>query len=115
MNALPFPENSFDLIWSEGAIYVMGFEAGLRARRRLVRPGGHVVVSELSWLTRDPPPEPAAYWAEGHPGMRHVDENVAAARAAGYRVIDHVTLPEHAWWDDYYDPLMARSAELVWR
>ncbi len=27
-----------DLIWSEGAIYIMGFSAGLRAWRRLLRP-----------------------------------------------------------------------------
>ncbi len=27
---LNYPNNSFDLVWSEGAIYVIGFEKGLR-------------------------------------------------------------------------------------
>jgi ubiquinone/menaquinone biosynthesis C-methylase UbiE len=31
MKDLPFEAGSFDLVWSEGAIYIMGFEAGLRA------------------------------------------------------------------------------------
>ena len=39
------PRSSFDVIWSEGAIYIMGFERGLRAWRPLVRTGGYVVVS----------------------------------------------------------------------
>ena len=30
MDALDFPEHNFDIIWSEGAIYIMGSEAGLR-------------------------------------------------------------------------------------
>jgi ubiquinone/menaquinone biosynthesis C-methylase UbiE len=48
MNALPFPENSFDLIWSEGAVFIMGFDQGLKKWRTLVRPGGYLVVSEIS-------------------------------------------------------------------
>jgi cyclopropane fatty-acyl-phospholipid synthase-like methyltransferase len=30
MRHLDYPSGSFDLIWCEGAIYIMGFEAGLR-------------------------------------------------------------------------------------
>ena len=38
----------FDLIWSEGAIYIMGFSEGLRAWRPLLKPAGYVAVTELS-------------------------------------------------------------------
>jgi hypothetical protein len=31
MDALPFDEGEFDVIWSEGAVYNMGFEAGVSA------------------------------------------------------------------------------------
>jgi len=44
----PFPEQSFDLIWSEGAIYNIGFEEGLKRWRRLVPTGGHVAVTEAT-------------------------------------------------------------------
>jgi ubiquinone/menaquinone biosynthesis C-methylase UbiE len=50
MTELDFPDESFDLIWSEGAIYNLGFEAGLTLWRPLLPPGGHLAVSEASWL-----------------------------------------------------------------
>ncbi len=31
MDALPFEEQSFDAIWSEGAIYNIGFASGIKA------------------------------------------------------------------------------------
>ncbi|MEE4604811.1 MAG: class I SAM-dependent methyltransferase, partial [Desulfobacteraceae bacterium] len=40
MDALPFTVGEFDVIWSEGAIYNMGFEAGVAAWSRFLKPGG---------------------------------------------------------------------------
>ena len=54
MEALSFDNESFDLIWSEGAIYLLGFEHGLKSWRRFVKPGGFVAVSECTWLTATP-------------------------------------------------------------
>jgi SAM-dependent methyltransferase len=112
MFALPFPEKSFDLIWSEGAIYIIGFEAGLRAWKPLLRPGGYLGVTEISWLQPDPPEEIRAYWQAEYPGMRGVAENLATIRAAGYRETGHFTLPASSWWTDYYTPLEARLPRL---
>ena len=50
MEALPFAESAYDAIWSEGAIYNMGFAAGIKAWRRYLKPGGVLAVSELTWL-----------------------------------------------------------------
>ena len=50
----PFPDGSFDLVWSEGAIYNIGFEQGLKRWRRLLRAGGFIAVSEVSWLCEAP-------------------------------------------------------------
>ena len=33
----------------------MGFEAGLRAWEPLLKPGGYIAVTELTWLQPDPP------------------------------------------------------------
>lgn len=108
MEALPFAAGSFDLLWSEGAIYIMGFEEGLRAWRPLVRGGGFVVVSELSWFTGARPDEAAAFWAEGYPGMTSIAGNLARAEQAGYAVVDHFSLPSEAWWVSLYNPLRMR-------
>jgi SAM-dependent methyltransferase len=106
------PAGGVDLLWSEGAIYFLGFEEGLRLWRPLLAPGGCLAVTECSWLSADPPAEAAAFFAEGYPGMAGIEENVLRARAAGFEVLDHFTLPPKAWWDEYYTPLQEHMARL---
>jgi SAM-dependent methyltransferase len=107
------PAGSVDLLWSEGAVYLLGFEAGLRLWRPLLAPGGCLAASECSWLCADPPAEAAAFFREGYPGMAGIQENVGRSRAAGFDLIDHFTLPPEAWWDEYYAPLEQRMARLA--
>ncbi len=112
MGALTLPESSVDLLWSEGAVYHLGFEPGLRRWRPLLAPGGLAALSECTWLTDERPAEAAHFWGEAYPTMGTLDENRAAARAAGYEVLDTFTLPASAWWDAYYTPLLQRVEQL---
>jgi len=64
MRNIKFEDCSFDVVWSEGAIFMIGFEKGLREWRRLLTPDGYVVVSELSWLKHDVPQEAKDYDAD---------------------------------------------------
>lgn len=112
MDAVPEDEGPFDLIWSEGAVYNVGFDAGLRAWRDLLVPGGYVVVSDLSWLVDDPPGEVQTFWRAAYPGMRTVAANAAACAAAGYRWLGSVCLPDAAW-DAFYSAQRERCRE--WR
>ncbi len=84
MFELPFEEASFDLIWSEGAIYIMGFDQGLVGWRRFLRPNGWLGVSEVAWLRKDPPSELADFWNAGYPAIRTIDKNLAAIRYSNY-------------------------------
>jgi SAM-dependent methyltransferase len=108
MAELPFSDASFDLIWSEGAIYIMGFDEGLVQWRPLVKPGGYVVVSEASWFKPDPPTELEEFWAENYPAMRSVEDNLAATRDLGWKPVGNFHLPVEAWTEDYYGPLGKR-------
>lgn len=110
--ALGFPAASFDLLWSEGAIWRIGFERGLREWRRLLRPGGCLVVHEAVWLRPDPPQPILAYGQGLNPGLRTVPENLAQIPACGFDLLGSFALPEDAWWTEYYGPLEARIAEL---
>ena len=112
MFALDFEAKSFDAIWSEGAIYIMGFEQGLRACQPLLKPGGYVAVTELAWLRPNPPALVQDFWAAECPGMQSLRENLDFVRAAGYREIAHFVLPPSSWWDHYYTPQEARVAML---
>lgn len=102
----------FDLIWSEGAVYIIGFERGLRQWRNLLKPGGYVAVTELSWLQPDPPAAPVVFWQAAYADMGTIPQNLARLAAAGYRVLGHFVLPETAWWDNYYHPMAQRIAVL---
>ncbi|MFP2905639.1 SAM-dependent methyltransferase [Pyxidicoccus sp. 3LFB2] len=112
MGALGLPSGSVDLLWSEGAIYHLGFGPGLRRWRPLLAQGGHVAVTECTWLTDARPAEAARFWAEGYPTMGTIADNRATAEAEGYTVLDTFTLPPSAWWDDYYSPLLQRVERL---
>ncbi len=111
MGRLPCRTESLDAIWSEGAIYNIGFRAGLEAWRPFLRPGGYVAVTELTWLRETPPDEVKTFWKEGYPAMQGVADNLADLEASGYRPRGHFTLPESAWWD-YYGPVERRVRSL---
>lgn len=108
MRDLGLDEGSFDLIWSEGSLYFMGFRDGLTACRSLLAPGGIFAVSELSWLKMNQPDECKKFFANEYPAMVDVDTNLAVIRDCKYEVLGHFTLPESAWWDQYYHPLEDR-------
>ena len=108
MSALPFDRASFDLIWSEGAIYIMGFETGLNAWRPLLKTGGYIAVSELSFLRSRPSKRCVDHWKAAYPGMASVTSNLDAMVRAGYDVVGHFTLPKAAWTDHYYASLKQR-------
>jgi SAM-dependent methyltransferase len=111
-SALDDPPESWDLLWSEGAIYHLGFQGGLETWRPLLAPGGAAAVSELTWLGEpdERPDDVVAYWREGYPPMTTVEGNRAAAQRAGYDVVDAFALPAAAW-EEYYAPLERRAGE----
>ena len=57
MENLPFQEEELDLIWSEGAIYNIGFERGLNEWRKFLKLGGYIAVTENTWFTEERPAE----------------------------------------------------------
>ena len=115
MADLPFVPGRFDLLWSEGAAYIMGVERALHAWKRLLEPKGYLALSELVWLT-DRPPRPAReFFEREYPAMSSVERNAALFAEAGYQLIGHFTLADDSWWDDYYTPLKKKLPELLHR
>lgn len=108
MEDLPFADGSLDAIWAEGAIYNMGFEAGAAAWRRMLKPGGILAVSEITWLTAARPAELEAHWNREYPGIGTASEKLAVLERHGYVPIGYFPLPETCWLDNYYRPLERR-------
>ena len=107
MAAPDVPPGSVDLIWAEGSIYNIGFERGLASFLPLLKPGGHVAVTEACWLTPDPPAPCREFWNAEYPAITEVDACLEKIRACGYSLVGHFTLPSASWWADYYGPLQA--------
>lgn len=108
MDALPFEDEQFDVIWAEGAIYNMGFKAGAEAWRRFLKPGGVLAVSELTWLTAERPGELQAHWDAEYPEVDVASAKIAVLEQAGYAPLGYFTLPERCWLEKYYRPMQAR-------
>jgi ubiquinone/menaquinone biosynthesis C-methylase UbiE len=91
MLEMDFPDESFDIIWTEGAISVIGVERGLKDWRRLLVPGGFLVV---------------------HDEIRTMAKTVKKIREFGYKLLYQLPLPEDAHWTEYYEPLEIRIRQL---
>jgi SAM-dependent methyltransferase len=112
MTALPFPPASFDLLWCEGAAYILGLARALQAWRPLLRPGGRLALTEAVWLRPDAPEAVRRCWS-AHPGMGDVESCRRIVRACGYALLGDFVLPEDAWWTHYYAPMEERLAQLA--
>jgi SAM-dependent methyltransferase len=81
---IDLPDERFDIVWAEGALSEIGFVRALREWRRLLCPGGYLVV---------------------HDDARDLNRKLGSVTAHGYEMVGHFLLPEDAWWVDYYGPL----------
>lgn len=108
MNELPFEPAELDAIWSEGAIYNMGFEKGVRCWRRFLKPGGILAVSELTWLTEKRPVELTSHWREAYPEVATASAKFEILESCGYAPIGYFALSERCWMDNYYLPLQGQ-------
>jgi len=104
MDNLTFQNEELDLIWSEGAIYNIGFERGLNEWRKFLKTGGYIAVSEASWFTESRPDEINRFWMDAYPEIDTVSNKVARMQEAGYIPVATFILPENCWTDHFYAP-----------
>lgn len=115
MDALRFAEGEYDAIWAEGAIYNIGFAAGVEAWRRYLKPGGILAVSELTWLTDTRPEELQVHWDGEYPETATASAKMAILERIGFAPIGYFVLDEHCWLDNYYWPMQERFAGFLER
>jgi cyclopropane fatty-acyl-phospholipid synthase-like methyltransferase len=113
MDALPFKAESLDAIWSEGAIYNMGFEAGVAAWRQFLKPGGILAVSELTWLTAERPAALQAHWDAEYPQVDTASAKMAILEQHGFKPMGYFFLSESCWLDNYYRPIQQRLSAFL--
>jgi len=115
MAELPFEDEEFDVIWSEGAIYNIGFKKGVADWRRYVKPGGLLIISEITWITGTRPPKLQEYWDHEYPEIATASAKIKALEENCYSPIGYFVLPEHCWIDNYYQPMLANFPAFLGR
>ncbi len=106
------PPESFELIWSEGALYQICIESALLICHGLLRPGGYLAFTDAVWRKDNPPPEIKTSFDFDYPAMGTVADVLTAIDKTGLSLEGHFSLPNEAWWDDYYTPMERRMGEM---
>lgn len=91
MMDMNFPPNSFDIIWSEGAIIHIGFKQGLEEWKSLLVSEGYLVIHDSMWS---------------------LNRKIKAARSSGYHILGQFELSATIWWQKYYEPLKKQIDQL---
>ena len=104
MEDLPFDREELDLIWSEGAISHLGFEHGIKAWRKHLKPGAYLAVSEAVWFTAERPEEIRDFWLEAYPEIDTIPVKMAQLQNAGYLPVACFMLPKNCWTECFFDP-----------
>lgn len=108
MTEMVFEAQSFDLIWSEGALYLMGFENGLKKCHELLKDGGCLGVSELVYTTDQRPEEIAQYLEADYPAIKTLAGNRELVQNCGFQIVTEFVLPKSSWLNNYYLPMEER-------
>ena len=112
MTDIPFAAGSFDLLWSEGSAYIMGFNNALKAWHSLLTDNGYLVISDLVWLGKQQDDEITDFWRNEYPDMQTAEKRLGQCRQSGYELVDSRMMGKSAW-EAYTIPLQQRLDELA--
>ena len=104
MDSLSFSKESLDLIWSEGAIYNMGFEKGVQSWKEYLKPKGVLAVSEITWLTNTRPEPIHEYWTREYAEIGSASEKITILEKNEFKILGYFPLSTSSWVENYYNP-----------
>jgi ubiquinone/menaquinone biosynthesis C-methylase UbiE len=113
MEELPFPESTFDLIWSEGAIYNIGFKRGIREWKKFLKPGGYIAVSEITWITPTRQKKIHDFWKSEYPEIDLASAKIRTMEEEGFSPVGYFFLDQSSWLENYYQPLVKRFEDFL--
>ena len=115
MGDLPFASEEFDVIWSEGAIYNIGFEAGISAWKHFLKPNGKLIISEITWISSSRPLELENYWKNEYQEIDTESAKIEIIKKSGFSLEAYFVLPNHCWVENYYRPMQERFIDFLGR
>jgi ubiquinone/menaquinone biosynthesis C-methylase UbiE len=86
-----FKPLSFDIIWAEGVIHIIGFKRGFKVCHKILKKGGFLVLNEA---------------------IKGIKDYIDQLSSFGFTLYDWFKLPDNAWWDEFYKLLESRIKKL---
>lgn len=113
MNNFLFQNEELNLIWSEIAIYNIGFERGINEWYKFFKKGALLAVSEASWFTQERPVEINEFWNNEYSEIYTISNKVTQMQKAGYIPIANFVLPENCWTEHFYAPQVSAQKKFL--
>ena len=98
-----FANEEFDIVFCESSIEIIGFGKGLREWKRLLRPNGYMIVSDVSWL-RNPSSQSLKFWKDTYGEVDTIENKISQIEDEGFKFIDYVVVPKEDW-RNFHDKL----------
>ncbi len=86
-----FPDESFDILWDEGAVHIVNPKKSLKECTRILKINGYFVLGE---------------------GIKWLANTSQQFSKFGFKLVDKFLLPEEFWWKEYYEILEKRIENL---
>ena len=115
MEDLPFKSEEFDIVWSEGAIYNIGFQNGIKKWKLYLKVGGYLAISEITWITNSRPKEIEDFWKQEYPEIDTSSNKIRILETNGYSLVGFFYLNQESWIENYYKPMEARFESFLKR
>lgn len=81
ISTMDFPKESFDIIWAEGSVFVIGFENSIKKWHLYLKPNGFLVI---------------------HDEIKNKSKKIDLIGKYGYKLISEFDLAFDTWWDEYF-------------
>jgi len=81
---MDFPKESFDIIWAEGSVFVIGFENSIKRWYRFLKPDGFLVI---------------------HDENNDKNKKLGLIKKHGYSLVGQFEITDKLWLLEYYKPL----------
>lgn len=87
-----FLPSTFDIIWAEGVLHIVGFKKGFKACHNLLKKDGFLVINER---------------------IGGIQEYINNISSYGFTLYDYYELHDKVWWTEFYRPLEDKINKLT--
>ena len=102
MHDLDFANEEFDIVFANASAEIMGFKNALREWKRLIKPDGYLIISDITWLKK-PSAESKRFWKNVYDDVDTIENKIEQIRN-DYEFVGYVVVPKSDW-KDYYTKL----------